>query len=172
MAKKNLLERHEMIAIQDSITGQMVGAKVSVIVKKDTPKYNEKFTMLFQAVNLTMIRNMKPVTSKLLLYLCASCEYGNLITQGMDEISTYLQYTRRNIELAMKELEGLNIIIKHKNPNDKRMNFVYLNPLQSWKGNYQERGKLIETFKDANQLELFNEKGKTILPNSNFLDQE
>jgi hypothetical protein len=171
MRKKGIIEKHQMVAIQNSITGELEHAKVSVYVQKERPKYREDFTIMFQIVTLAVVKKMKPVSTKLLLYLCCSCDYGNLITKGLDQIAEELNYDRRNIERAIKELEQLKIIVKHKNPNDKRENFIYLNPMQSWKGTYDERTKLMEEkFKDS-QLSLFQET-KNLKPNTDFLNDD
>lgn len=172
MAKKEfILEKHQLVSIENAVTGQMEGAKVSVFVKRDVPKYKEAFTMLFQDFSRDTIRDMKPVTTKLLMYLFTISQYDNLITQGIQEIADYLKYTRRNVERAMAELELLNVIKKEKNPNDKRENYIYLNPKAAWKGEHLKRKVVGQKFKDPNQIDMFKEK-KAIQPNNEFYSTE
>jgi len=171
MAKKTLLKKEEMVVITDRITGVMQGAKVSVIVSKDSPKYkNEPFTLLFQASTRAISRNIKPVTAKMLIHLCAIVDYENFIPQGKREMATELNYSVRQVERALNELEEMKVVIKSKHPQDNRSSIYHLNPYQSWKGKPMERAKKIATY-DTNQLDMFPESNqKKIQPNTQFLD--
>jgi predicted transcriptional regulator len=176
MSKKPLITKNEMMLVQNSITGEIESAnvKVSVYVTKDTPKFkNEPFTMLFQKLGIVTAKSIKPVTAKLLLYLCACVEYGNVVGKGTEQIAEELGYSTRNVQRALLELEELKIIIKDKNATDKRMSVIYLNPYQSWKGKPSDRTKKIAEYNDNNQLDMFKEKEtKKIQPNDKFLINE
>ena len=157
MAQKAVITRQETMLISDSITGNVETAnvKVSVFVQKNTPRIKgEPFTMLFQKLGIVTAKSIKPVTAKLLLYLCACVEYGNVIGKGTEQIAEELGYSIRNVQRALLELEDLKIVIRDKNASDKRMSVIYLNPFQSWKGTPSERTKRIAEYK-CNQLELF-----------------
>lgn len=151
---KNVIRKQEMVAIRDAVTGEMENAKVTVIVARDRPKYREPFTLMFQAVNVAIAKEIKPVTARVLLYLTAIAQYGNIIDRTTTELAEELDYEKRQIQRAIKELESLRILVRMPNPNDKRKTLLHLNPLQSWKGNYRERHKAISALADKNQLEL------------------
>jgi hypothetical protein len=177
MAKKNtkknsgkiLLKKEEMVMITDRLTGVMQGAKVSVIVSKDSPKYkNEPFTLLFQASTRAISRNIKPVTAKMLIHLCAIVDYENFIPQGKKEMATELDYSIRQVERALNELEEMKVIIKSKHPQDARAVSYHLNPYQSWKGKPMERAKKIASY-DPNQIDMFAEVKKGLQPNTQFI---
>lgn len=170
MAKKKIvLRKDEMVMISDNISGLMQSAKVSVIVAPDKPKYKgEPFTLLFQASTRAISRNIKPVTAKMLIHLCAIVDYQNFIPQGKKEMALELGYSIRQVERALLELEDMKVILKSKHPQDSRMISYHINPYQSWKGNPTERNKKIAEY-NPNQLEMFNEVKKTILlPNKDF----
>ena len=161
MAKQPVISKQETMLISNAITGEMEAAnvKVNVYVERDVPKLKgEPFTMLFQKLGIVTAKKIRPVTAKLLLYLCASVDYGNVINKGPEQIAEELGYSRRNIERALKELEELKVIIKDKTAVDKRMNIIYLNPYQSWKGKVIDRRKQIASYTDPAQLEMFPEK--------------
>lgn len=162
MAKKPVITKNEQMMIINSITGNMesVTAKVSVHIQKEGGKFiGMPYTMLFQKFGIVTAKTIKPVTAKLLLYLFACVEYGNVITKGSEQMAEELGYSKRNVQRALFELEELKIIIKDKNAIDKRMSLIYLNPYQSWKGKTSDRAKRIAEY-DANQLELFPELSK------------
>ena len=174
MSKKAVITRNETMLISDSITGNIETAnvKVSVYVQKDIPKLKgEPFTMLFQKLGIVTAKSIKPVTAKLLLYLCACVEYGNVIGKGTEQIAEELGYSIRNVQRALLELEELKIVIRDKNASDKRMSVIYLNPYQSWKGKTSDRTKKIAEYNN-NQLELFpdalQKQISAIEPNDNF----
>lgn len=153
--------------IADAITGEMESAevKVNVYVTKEQPKFRgEPYTMLFQKLGIITAKNIQPVTAKLLLYLCACVDYGNVINKGTEQIAEELGYSERNIQRALKELEELKVIIRDKNATDRRMSVIYLNPYQSWKGKVADRKKKIASF-NPDQLEMFpNDSQHSLLP--------
>lgn len=156
MAKQEIkVKKEQMVAIKNSITGELEQAKVTVIVQKDKPKFKgEPFTLLFQASTRAISRDIKPVTAKLLIHLCAIVEYNNLIPQGKKEMAEELGYSIRQVERALNELESMKVIIRSKHPQDNRLSMYHINPYQSWKGAAKERGKHIAQY-DPNQLDLF-----------------
>jgi hypothetical protein len=155
MKKKEIISKHQMMAITNAVTGEMETAKVSVYVERDRPRYKgEPFTMLFQSVNAVMVRKMKPVTCRLMLYLCCVSEYGNFIEVTMATLAEDLEYNPRQVQRAMRELKDFNIIQTMPNPKDKRMTIITLNPRQSWKGKVKDRSKAIQKLSSINQLVL------------------
>jgi hypothetical protein len=136
---------------------ETANVKVNVYVQKDTPKLKgETFTMLFQKLGVVTARSIQPITAKLLLYLCAVVDYGNVINKGPEQIAEELNYSRRQIERGLKELVDLKIVVKVNNATDGRMVMIHLNPYQSWKGKVIDRKKYIAA-SDPNQLNLFPE---------------
>ena len=146
-----------MMLVSNAITGEMAVAnvKVDVRVSKDLPKLRgEPFTMLFQKLGAVTAKNIKPVTAKVLIYLCAVVDYGNVVNKGSDQIAKELGYSIRNIQRALLELEEMKIIIRDKNATDGRWVMIYLNPYHSWKGKVIERKKKIAGY-HPDQLEMF-----------------
>lgn len=176
MKKTEILSKSQMLSIQNSITGEMETAKVSVFVQRDIPKYKgEPFTILFQSINAVMVRKMKPVTCRLMLYLCCVSEYNNLIEMSMKTLAEDLNYNPRQVQRAMKELKEYNIINTLQNPKDKRLTLIMLNPRQSWKGAVKERAKAMQKLEMINQLQLplFDEKPLSkILESSSLFNNE
>lgn len=152
--KKKIITKEQMVAIKDS-TGQILDtAKVTMIVQRDVPKFRgEPFTLLFQGINNAIARNIKPLTAKLLLYVCSIAEYNNFIDRTVEEICTDLSYTKKWVISSLKELEDANILIKHKHPTDKRRHVYTLHPGQSWKGEVAKRNKRISEL-DPRQLQI------------------
>ena len=174
MANKPLITKQEQMLIHNSITGNVESAnvKVSVHIQKESGKFlGMPYTMLFQKFGVVTAKTIKPITAKLLLYLLACVEYGNIVTKGPTQMAEELNYSKRNVLRALSELEELKIIIRDKNTIDKRMSLIYINPLNSWKGKVSDRAKKIAEY-DANQLELFPELSKkqvkAIQPNTDF----
>lgn len=169
MPKKELIRQDQMVAIQNAITGEMETAKVTMIVQKDVPKYkNEPFTIVFQASNYILGRDVSAAACKVLLTMCGCVVYGNKIGKTQQEIAEHLKYSKRQIYRAYEELEKANVIMKEKNPQDSRMNDWYINAYQSWKGTIKDRQKRIAKT-NPNQLLLFEEpKTKSIKPNKEF----
>jgi DNA-binding MarR family transcriptional regulator len=156
MSKENkiVIERHQMLAIHNAITDEIEGAKVTVRIERDRIKHKEPYTVLFQAVNYATAKNVRPVTAKLLLYLCSVCDYENIITMNSTDLAEELGYTQRNVQIALKELDEYKIITRTQHPQDKRCSIITLNPLQSWKGQASKRLTYIQDLKDKNQLEI------------------
>jgi len=169
--KKQIISKSDMIAIKNA-TGDIVDtAKITMIIQRDTPKYKgEPFTMLFQAVNKAIARNITPVTAKLLLYLISDVGYGNAVGKGISQISKDLCYSERQVYRAMKELEDLKVVVKSKNETDGRLAMYFINPTQSWKGTIKDRAAKISEF-NPKQLDIFGEipsETKKLIPNEDF----
>lgn len=165
---KQIIKKEEMIAVRNAVTNELETAKVTMIVARDLPKYKEAFTIFFQATNYALIREIKPITAKLLLCLISIVEYENKINKTTDELAEYLHYSKRNVEIGLKQLEELNVIKKIRHPQDKRSYLMFLNPYTTWKGKKKGRDKVIS----KNQLELPfmpKESVKELMkPNTNF----
>lgn len=144
--KMPIVSKNEMLAIQNAVTGEMEYAKVSIHVSREMPKFRDKFTVLFQAVNCAMVKDIKPITAKLLLYFCSVAQYGNLIDRTMEEICEDLGYKRAQVSIAVRDLVEMKIILKVPNGDDKRRSKFMLNPHQSWKGKAIDRAKKIAEY--------------------------
>lgn len=176
---KNIISQSQMVAIQNSISGELEAAKVTISVQKDEPKYkNLDFTILFQIVSKVMVKEMSPIASRLLLFCLTIVDYGNSIPMGITQMADELLYSKRQCQRGMDELIYFKVIIKQQHPTDKRMVNYYLNPLQSWKGKVKERrNKIAET--PINQLDLFstlpdnhNSKKQFTLVGENYISSE
>ena len=170
--KKEVITKNEMISVRNAITNEMETAKLTMIVQRDTPKYKgEPFTMMFQAVNKAVARNVKPATAKLLLYLCSEVAYGNIVSKGIPEMAKDLGYSDRQVHRAMVELEELKVVIKSKNPSDNRLTMYHINPHHSWKGTVRDRSKQISIV-PKNQLDIFGQlpeqKERILKPDKSF----
>lgn len=150
------ISKSQMVAMHNAVTNELETAKVTMIVQRDIPRYNQSFTVLFQAVNIAVAKKIKPVTAKMLLFLCSVVDYNNTLDFSVTELAAELDYTNRNILLALKELEEFKIIIRIPNPKDKRRNLIMINPMQSWKGTVKERKAAIQSLTaiDENQLQI------------------
>lgn len=144
-----------MVAMKNNISGELETNKVTMIVERDQPKYRGiDFTILFQIVSKVIVKEMTPISSRLLLFCLTIVDYGNKIPMGINQMAEELLYSKRQCQRGMDELINFKVIIKQQHPIDKRMVEYYLNPLQSWKGKVIERTKRIaET--PINQLDLF-----------------
>lgn len=153
---KQIVSKSEMMAIKNAITGEMETAKVTVTIAKDVPKYKgEPFTMLFQVVNLFLVKEMPPADCKVLLYLVSMVKYGNIIDRTIKEIAEDLGYKDSQwIQKSLKNLQEKKIILTSKHPQDKRRLVYMINPLHSWKGTVKDRVKTL-SFYDTKQLSIF-----------------
>lgn len=153
---RDTISKSQMVAIRNAVTDEIETAKVTVNIQRDPLRYKENFTVLFQAVNVAIAKNIKPVTAKLLLFLVSVMDYQNRLDWSVQELSKELGYTDRNVYTALNELEKFKIILRIENPKDKRRNLITINPLQSWKGKVKERNSFMSslTQEDKNQLQL------------------
>lgn len=167
--KKTILSKHEMVNIQDAITGEVEQAKVSVYVQRDIPKYkSEKFTLLFQLASLSTKRDLSPSACKLALILLDVVEYGNVVNASTNDMAELCGYSKRQTERALNELVNANVLTKSKHPVDGRMTQYHLNPYFSWKGTVKDRKKYIKNFVNPDQLLLFPEPTKALKPSKDF----
>ena len=176
--RKEVITQTEMVATVNAVTQELETRKVTMIVEKDVPKYkNEPFTIVFQAVNSLLVKDMPLADCKVLLYLISKVQYGNIIDRTIKEIAEDLGYKDAQwVQKSLKRLEDKKVILKSKHPQDKRR-FVYmLNPKHSWKGKVKDRIKTMSLF-NPSQLSFFFEKEEEIKPskqslpnNTNFLD--
>lgn len=169
--KKQIIARKELVALQDAVTGELQTAKVSIYVERDLPKYKESFTIMFQSATLAQVREIKPITAKLLMYLNCIAMYSNIIDRTQSEMAQELGYSVRQVKAGLKQLFDYKIVIKVNHP-DGRRNLMQLNPYQSWKGKPLERKKELEKLGDKAQLTLFPAKELKALKVNNKFDQE
>jgi DNA-binding MarR family transcriptional regulator len=152
MGKKELkLDKHQSERIVNSIQDQFDGdVSVSVYVKKKAPKQSN-YVMFYQAVNLELVKVLKPNACKVLLYLMSKTGYDNYVGVNQETIQEELDYSSKtSVVNAINELKAYNIIKSMPDIIDKRRNVYYINPYQSWKGKVAKR---IEVVKKANSLE-------------------
>jgi DNA-binding MarR family transcriptional regulator len=164
-----------MVAITDAVTGVMETAKVTIHVAREIPKYRDSFTILFQSATLSTLREIKPITAKILMYLNAITLYSNIIDRTVNEMATDLGYKKNQILKGLKQLSDLNILIKTPHPGDGRRSMLMINPHQSWKGKPVERAKKIAQLGNDAQLKFpFGEQPKTLAlqPNNEFHKQQ
>lgn len=178
--RKDVVTKSEMVAIQNAVTNEMEFAKVSVRIEKDVPKYkNEPFTILFQVANSLLIGDMPYIDCKVVLYLMAISQYGNVIDRTIKEMAEEMKIKDSNyVQKSLKRLTELKIVLSSKHPQDSRRHVYMLNPKQSWKGSVKDRLKSISSL-DPKQLILFPEgepevENKKIgLPNNyDFLQEQ
>ena len=171
--RKEVITQTEMVATVNAVTQELETRKVTMIVEKDVPKYkNEPFTIVFQAVNSLLVKDMPLADCKVLLYLISKVQYLNIIDRTIKEIAEDLGYKDAQwVQKSLKRLEDKKVILKSKHPHDKRR-FVYmLNPKHSWKGKVKDRNKTIGFF-NPSQLSFGFEKeeefksSKQSLPNN------
>ena len=118
--------------------------KVSVYVGRSIPKQSN-YTMLYQDVNLELVKVLRPNACKLLLYMMSKTQYDNYIGVNQETMREDLEYkSKKTIVDGIKELMNYNIILVLEDLDDKRRNVYYLNPMQSWKGKVAKR---IQTIK-------------------------
>jgi predicted transcriptional regulator len=156
MRKRNeIITKTEMVATVNAVTKELETRKVTMIVEKDVPKFkNEPFTIVFQAVNSLLVRDMPLADCKVLLYLISKVQYGNIIDRTIKEIAEDLGYKDIQwIQKSIKRLEDRNVILKSKHPYDKRRYVYMINPKHSWKGTVKDRNKTIGFF-NPQQIEI------------------
>lgn len=151
MSKEPKLTKQQSERIVNSMQEHFDGdVSVSVYVKKKAPKQSN-YVMFYQAVNLELVKILKPNACKVLLYLMSKTGYDNYVGVNQETIQEELDYkSKDSVIKAIKELKGYNIIISMPDFADKRRNVYFINPYQSWKGKVANR---IEAVKKANSLE-------------------
>lgn len=154
MGKELKLDKQQSVRIANSIQDNFDGfdgdVSVSVYVKKKTPKQSN-YVMFYQAVNLELVKILKPNACKVLLYLMSKTEYDNYIGVNQKTIQEELDYKSvDSVKTAIKELKSYNIVISMADLVDKRRSVYFINPYQSWKGKVAKR---IDAVKKANSLE-------------------
>jgi hypothetical protein len=149
--KEIKLDKHQSERIVNSMQEHFEGdVSVSVYVKKKTPKQSN-YVMFYQAVNLELVKILKPNACKVLLYLMSKTGYDNYIGVNQETIQEELDYKSiDSVKKAIKELKFYNIIISMPDLVDKRRNVYFINPYQSWKGKVANR---IEAVKKSNNLD-------------------
>mgnify|MGYP006879113356 CR=1 FL=1 len=143
MGEQVKLSKHKKIeiaeGIQDNLDRFGGDVSVSVFVKKKAPKQSN-YVMFYQAVNLELVKILKPNACKLLLYLMSKAQYDNYVGINQETMQEDLGYkTLKSIVDAIKELQSYNIVISIPDLADKRRNVYFINPCQSWKGKVAKR---------------------------------
>lgn len=157
MGKDLKLGKHETQNIANGIQDNFDGdVSVSIYVKKKVPK-QANYVMFYQAVNLELVKILKPNACKVLLYLMSKTQYDNYVGVNQETIQEELDYnSKTSVVNAINELKQLNIIISIPDVQDKRRNVYFINPYQSWKGKVAKRIDAVKKLNEFNseQLEL------------------
>ena len=151
MSKELKLDKYQSERIVNSMQEHFDGdVSVNVFVKKKVPKQSN-YVMFYQAVNLELVKILKPNACKVLLYLMSKTQYDNYVGVNQETIQEELEYKSKDtIIRAIKELKLYNIIITMPDVVDKRRNVYFINPYQSWKGKVAKR---IEAVKKSSTLD-------------------
>jgi len=123
---------------------------VFVIPKKKYPKTPD-FVYLFQAVNMAISKTLTPAACKLLLYMISKLQYGNHVGVNIKTMMEDLELCEKTVITATNQLKQLNIILPYKDPSDKRRNVYMFHPLQSWRGSFKERFKVLKKLNNNKQ---------------------
>lgn len=128
---------------------------VNVFKGRKLPPGVPDFIMVFQAINVTLSKQLKPSSCKVLLYLLSKAVYGNFIGVDVATIMEELDIRSKTTVIAsIQELERHHIIVKTVDIQDKRRNTYVLNPHSAWKGGWKERFSTIKKLTAENQLKL------------------
>lgn len=128
---------------------------VNVFKARKLPQGVPDFVMLFQAINLTLSKELKPASCKILLYFLGKAVYGNFIGVDIRTIMEELEFSSKTTVInSIKQLEQHHIIIKTVDMQDTRRNVYILNPHSAWKGTFKERFSTIKKLTEENQLRL------------------
>ena len=93
--------------------------KVSVYVGRSIPKQSN-YTMLYQDVNLELVKVLRPNACKLLLYMMSKTQYDNYIGVNQETMREDLEYkSKKTIVDGIKELMNYNIILVLEDLDDK-----------------------------------------------------
>jgi len=131
-----------------------IGAETAITIyngRKPIPRGTPDFTMIFQVINVTLSKILKPATCKILLYFLGKAEYGNFIPINVETIMEELEISESSVIRGIKQLQETHIIITTKDLGDKRRNVYFLNPHHSWRGTWKKR---IEIMKKAPKEQL------------------
>lgn len=136
------------------------------------------FIMLFQAVALMSIKSIDKNAVTVLYLFLTKMEYSNHIGMNIETISEELKISKRNVERALKQLKGKNIVLQYPDLQDKRRKIYMINPHLAWKGTFTNRKKVMKEM-DKNQLSLdlpfapnLNDKGISVISNKKDWDKE
>lgn len=119
--------------------------KVNISTGRNYIKNEDDFIMLFQKITEQAIKNLKPATAKIMLYMLCKLNWSNQI--GIDQLTMAEEclISLPSVQRAIKELLDLHIIISIPDPQDKRRHIYLINPHQAWKGQEHRRKKAIKT---------------------------
>lgn len=160
MKKGIILSQSQAQNISDGISqvlGEDDNNEIKISVNLTRKKINAPdFIMLFQEISKSMVKNLKPTTCQVLLYIFGNTEYGNYSAYRVQQIADDLGYKRNAIGRAIKELKDFGVLLSIKNDTDHRSDSFTINPHFAWKGTIQQRAKVIKERPTAlNQINLF-----------------
>jgi DNA-binding MarR family transcriptional regulator len=138
--KENKKKAYKVVSEMKEIY-QQEGGNVSVTVYNGRNKIKgmPDWIMIFQAINETLTRELKPATCKVLLYLLSIAQYDNFVGINIETLQEKLSLSKVTVITAMNELKKKNILLSVKDSLDKRRNVYKLNPHQSWRGTHKKR---------------------------------
>ena len=146
--EKLIIRKETLTAVYDSIQTNIPNTKTTVIVRKDSIKYDEPFTIFFQNINREIIRKMRPATAKMLLVMMSEVDYDNIINYDITSIQEISGYKLTQAKKVISDLKKIGILYPINDKNDKRRKNYLLHPQQSWKGYPENRKKELEKFCD------------------------
>jgi len=134
------------------------GVDVSVNVRPTREKLPPN-VMVFQTFAYLSATKLTPSSCKLLMYFFSKTGYENYIGIDVKTLSEELKMVDRTILRALNELKENGIIVKLKNPSDRRRHDYFINPFGAWKGNSYTRKEAINVMgaEDEAQISLFGE---------------
>lgn len=138
--KENKKKAYKVVSEMKEIY-QQEGGNVSVTVYNGRNKIKgmPDWIMIFQAINETLTRELKPGTCKVLLYLLSIAQYDNFVGINIETLQEKLSLSKVTVITGMNELKKKNILLSIKDSLDKRRNVYRINPHHSWRGSNQKR---------------------------------
>lgn len=141
--QKTAIEITELINKNISVGEESI--KVNIFKGRNYLKNEDDFIMLFQKVTEQAIRNLKPATAKIMLYMLCKLNWSNHIGVDQSTMAEECLISIPSVQRAIKELLDLHIIISIPDPQDKRRSIYLINPHSAWKGQEHKRKKAIKT---------------------------
>ena len=126
---------------------------ISVYSGMKYPKNMPDFIMLFQMAVRLIIKSLTPSACKIFLYLLVTAMYDNVVGVTIKKLISELEFNKRTVIKALKELKDKNIVVSIKDLNDNRISIYIINPHTAWKGTIRTRNKFIKK-QDEKHLQL------------------
>lgn len=136
--------------------GETLSESTKVVISQGRyyPKDIEDFVMLFQKITEQAIKNLKPASAKVMLYMLCKLQWSNHIGINQITMAEECDISKPSIARAIRELLELKIIITTPDPQDKRRNIYIINPYSAWKGKVKHRKKAIQSLQGQLSLQM------------------